>query len=83
MTSVCCMKSGVALTMPSTLTTRRTRERSPSAAFIVAIRCSPTSRAWSLASAALMSRPTLGTVAMSSRAGEPLPDRYSVLPSRT
>ena len=41
MTSGCWPNSGVALTMPSTLTMRFTRSRSPSSAFITAIRLSP------------------------------------------
>ena len=46
-TSGCSPNSGVALTMPSTLTMRFTRSRSPSSAFITAIRLRPVSRAYS------------------------------------
>jgi hypothetical protein len=47
MTSGCSLNSGVALTMPKTLTMRLTRSRSPNSAFMTAIRLKPVWRAYS------------------------------------
>src|SRR5207237_497724 len=81
MTFGCSPKSSVALTMPSTFTTRLTLSRLPTCARIVASRLSPTSRATCAPCSVERSLPTLPRESgLPSRIG-PWPDRKSRLPT--